>query len=107
MVQLAAYNRREEISIMRMVGATRWFTQAPFILEAVASVFIGAVVATLGVWLTKSQLVDPMLGTVYENLLVAKLPDSAVWTVMPLVGLAALVVSGLVAQVALRSYVRK
>ena len=66
MVQLAAYNRREEISIMRMVGATRWFTQAPFILEAVASVFIGAVVATLGVWLTKSQLVDPMLGTVYE-----------------------------------------
>lgn len=107
MVQLAAYNRREEISIMRMVGATRWFTQAPFVLEAVVSVFIGAVVATIGVWLTKSQLIDPMLGKVYENLLIAKLPNSAVWTVMPLVGLAALVVSGLVAQVALRSYVRK
>ena len=107
MVQLAAYNRREEISIMRMVGATRWFTQAPFVLEAVVSVFIGAVVATIGVWLTKSQLIDPMLGKVYENLLIAKLPNSAVWTVMPLVGLGALVVSGLVAQVALRSYVRK
>ena len=40
MVQLAAYSRREEIGIMRMVGATRWFTQAPFILEALISVFI-------------------------------------------------------------------
>lgn len=107
MVQLAAYNRREEISIMRMVGATRWFTQAPFILEALISVAIGAVIATLGVWLAKSQIVDPMLSGVYENLLVAKLPDSAVWTVMPLVGLGALVISGIVAQVALRSYVRK
>lgn len=107
MVQLAAFNRREEISIMRMVGATRWFTQAPFILEAVISTLIGAVIAALGVWLVKAQIVDPMLAGVYENLLIARLPDSAVWTVMPLVGLAAILVSALVAQVALRSYVRK
>lgn len=107
MVQLAAFSRREEISIMRMVGATRWFTQAPFILEAVMSVLLGGIIATLGVWLVKSQIVDPMLFGVYENLLIARLPDSAVWTVMPLVSLAALVISGLVAQVALRSYVRK
>ncbi|MDN8595435.1 MULTISPECIES: permease-like cell division protein FtsX [unclassified Corynebacterium] len=107
MVQLAAYSRREEIGIMRMVGATRWFTQAPFILEALVSVFIGAVISTLGVWAIKSQIVDPMLAGVYENLLIAKLSDGAVWTVMPLVGLVALLASGLVAQVALRSYVRK
>ena len=49
MVQLAAYSRREEIGIMRMVGATRWFTQAPFILEALISVFVGGVIATVGV----------------------------------------------------------
>lgn len=107
MVQLAAYSRREEISIMRMVGASRWFTQAPFILEAALSVLIGGVIATVGVWLIKTQIVDQMLDPVYQNLLIARLPDSAVSTVMPLVSLAALVVSGLVAQVALRSYVRK
>lgn len=107
MVQLAAYSRREEISIMRMVGATRWFTQAPFILEAALSVLIGGIIATIGVWLIKTQIVDQMLDPVYQNLLIARLPNSAVWTVMPLVSLAALVVSGLVAQVALRSYVRK
>lgn len=107
MVQLAAYNRRDEISIMRMVGASRWFTQAPFILEAVLSVALGAILATVGVWFTKAQVIDPMLTPLYESLLIAKLPDSAVWTVMPLVGIGSLVVAALVAQVALRSYVRK
>ncbi|WP_288832865.1 permease-like cell division protein FtsX [uncultured Corynebacterium sp.] len=107
MVQLAAFNRREQIGIMRMVGASRWFTQAPFVLEAVVSVLIGGVVGTFVAWASKRFLVDPMLGDLYASQLVARVPDSAVWTVMPLVTLAAVVLGGLAAQVALRSYVRK
>ncbi|WP_165165447.1 permease-like cell division protein FtsX [Corynebacterium qintianiae] len=107
MVQLAAFNRREQIGIMRMVGASRWFTQAPFVLEAVVSVLIGGVIATVGAWLAKRFLVDPMLGDLYASQLIARIPDSAVWTVMPLVTLAAMVLGGVAAQVALRSYVRK
>lgn len=107
MVQLAAYNRREQIGIMRMVGASRWFTQAPFVLEAVISVALGAVLATVLVWAGKRSVIDSMLGDLYSSQLIADVPASAVWTVMPLVGLAAIVVGGLAAQVALRSYVRK
>ena len=107
MVQLAAYNRREQIAIMRMVGASRWFTQAPFVLEAVLSVLIGAVLATVLAWVGKRSLVDPILGDLYASQLVARVPDSAVMTVMPLVGLGAVVIGALAAQVALRSYVRK
>lgn len=107
MVQLAAYNRREQIAIMRMVGASRWFTQAPFVLEAVLSVLIGAVLATVLAWVGKRSLVDPMLGDLYASQLVARVPDSAVMTVMPLVGLGAVIIGALAAQVALRSYVRK
>ena len=107
MVQLAAFNRREQISIMRMVGASRWFTQAPFVLEAVISVLIGGVLGTLLGWAGKRFVVDPMLGDLYAAQLIAKVPDSTVWVVMPLVTLAALVLGGLAAQVALRSYVRK
>lgn len=107
MVQLAAYNRREQIGIMRMVGASRWFTQAPFVLEAVISVALGAVLATLLVWAGKRSVIDSMLGDLYSSQLIADVPASAVWTVMPLVGLAAIVVGGVAAQVALRSYVRK
>ncbi|MCT2338360.1 permease-like cell division protein FtsX [Corynebacterium sp. p3-SID1056] len=107
MVQLAAFNRRDQISIMRMVGASRWFTQAPFVLEALISVFIGAVLATVLTWVGKRSIVDPMLGDLYASALIARVPDSAVWTVMPLVGLGAMVVGAIAAQVALRSYVRK
>ena len=107
MVQLAAFNRREQIGIMRMVGASRWFTQAPFVLEAVVSVLIGGVIATVGAWLAKRFLVDPMLGDLYASQLIARVPDSAVWVTMPLVTIAAMVLGGVAAQVALRSYVRK
>ncbi|MCP1387903.1 permease-like cell division protein FtsX [Corynebacterium sp. TA-R-1] len=107
MVQLAAFNRREQIGIMRMVGASRWFTQAPFVLEAVVSVLMGAVLATLLVWGSQRWVVDPMLSQLYASQLIARIPDSAVWTVMPLVGLGAMVIGGIAAQVALRSYVRK
>ncbi|WP_018296887.1 permease-like cell division protein FtsX [Corynebacterium lubricantis] len=107
MVQLAAYHRRDEIEIMRMVGASRWFVQAPFVLEAMMSVLIGGVLATLGVWAGKTQIVDPMFADVYASQLVAKLPDSAVWTTMPLVSLIGVILSGLVAWATLRLYVRK
>lgn len=107
MVQLAAFNRREQISIMRMVGASRWYTQAPFVLEAVVSVFIGAMLGTLLVWVGKKSVVDSMLGDLYSSQLIAHVPDSAVWTVMPAVGIVAMVIGGVAAQVALRSYVRK
>ena len=36
MVQVAAYTRRTEIGIMRLVGATRWYTQLPFLVEAMS-----------------------------------------------------------------------
>ena len=48
MVQVAAYTRRTEIGIMRMVGATRWHTQLPFLLEAVLAATIGVVIAIIG-----------------------------------------------------------
>lgn len=107
MVQLAAYHRRDEMGIMRMVGASRWFTNAPFVLEAALSVLFGGIVATLGVWLGKTQVVDPMLGEIYSSQLIARLPDSAVWTVLPLVSLVGVIVAGVVAQITLRLYVRK
>lgn len=46
-VRLAIYSFREEIDIMRLVGASRWFIQGPFIVEAmlVALIAVGISVA--------------------------------------------------------------
>jgi cell division transport system permease protein len=41
-IRLTAYARRREIGIMRLVGASSWHIQLPFILESlIAAVFAG------------------------------------------------------------------
>ena len=34
-IQVAAYSKRREVAVMKLVGASNWFIQAPFVLEAV------------------------------------------------------------------------
>lgn len=41
-IQVAAYSRRREVAIMKLVGAPNWFVQAPFVMEAVFAGVIGA-----------------------------------------------------------------
>ena len=44
-VRMTAYARRREIGIMRLVGASSWHIQMPFILESVLAALISAVLA--------------------------------------------------------------
>jgi cell division transport system permease protein len=43
-IRLAVYARRQEIEIMKLVGATDWFIRWPFLLEGVLYGLIGAVI---------------------------------------------------------------
>jgi cell division transport system permease protein len=46
-VRLSAFNRRREIGIMRLVGASNLFIQFPFILEAILATLLGAGIAVV------------------------------------------------------------
>jgi cell division transport system permease protein len=50
-IRLAAYARRREIGIMRLVGASNFYIQLPFLLEAILAALIGAVLACGTLWL--------------------------------------------------------
>ena len=60
-IQVAAFNRRTETGIMRLVGASRWYTQLPFVLEAALAGLVGAVLAIGGLVAAKFLFVDKTL----------------------------------------------
>ncbi|MBM4436779.1 MAG: ABC transporter permease [Actinobacteria bacterium] len=46
-IRIAVYARRQEIEIMKLVGATDWFVRGPFVLEGAAIGAIGALLAAI------------------------------------------------------------
>ncbi len=55
-IRLAIYARRDEVSIMKLVGASNWFIRVPFLLEGMIEGLIGASLAVFAVWLGASNL---------------------------------------------------
>jgi cell division transport system permease protein len=45
-LRIAAFNRRRETGVMRLVGASSWSIQLPFLLEGVFAAFIGWILAS-------------------------------------------------------------
>ena len=95
------------MSIMRMVGASRWFTQAPFVLEAVFAVLVGSLLAVFGLIMGNSLVVDKALESLYRSQLVAPVTTQDIGVVFPVVALAGMIFAAITAAVTLRLYVRK
>ena len=57
-VRLATHERREEIAIMRMVGATNGFIRCPFVVEGMTLGLTGAVAALGAEWLLYDAVVE-------------------------------------------------
>src|SRR3954454_14461260 len=60
-IQVAAYSKRREVAVMKLVGASNWFIQAPFVLEAVAAGLMGAILAYGTLGLAKIYVFDGAL----------------------------------------------
>src|SRR3954453_13814776 len=60
-IRVAAFSRRRETGIMKLVGASNFSIQLPFLLEGAISGFLGAALATGAFILIKAVLVDQIL----------------------------------------------
>lgn len=107
MVQVAAYTRRTEIGIMRLVGASRWYTQLPFLLEAVLAATIGVVLAVIGLIVVRAVFLERALDQFYRANLIARVDYADILFISPALFALGVVMAAATAYVTLRLYVRR
>ena len=83
-VKLAMYDRRDEIAIMKMVGATNGFIRWPFVYEGLLLGITGAVVAFGLQWLLYSGMVQGVQNSDTMQLL-RLVPFQEIWVPVALV----------------------
>ncbi len=105
-VQVSAYTRRTEVGVMRLVGATRWYTQLPFLIEAVVTGVVGALIAAGGLLAGKFLFIDQLLSGIVSNGVVPPIELADILWVSPILVMVGAGIAAVTGYVTLRLYVR-
>jgi cell division transport system permease protein len=105
-VQVSAFTRRVEVGVMRLVGATRWYTQLPFLIEAVVTGVVGALIASLALLMGKYVFFDDLLSGIVSNGVIPPIELTDVLWVSPILLMIGAGVAAVTGYVTLRLYVR-
>ncbi|MEU1601767.1 permease-like cell division protein FtsX [Micromonospora matsumotoense] len=103
-IQVAAYSKRREVAVMKLVGASNWFIQAPFVLEAVVAGLIGSLLGLVALIGAKQLLFSGSLKAL-EGLL-SPIQWSDIFLMFPLMAGVGGLISAATAWVTLRFYLR-
>ncbi|MDX6345618.1 MAG: cell division transport system permease protein [Streptomyces sp.] len=105
-VRISAFSRRRETGIMRLVGASSFYIQMPFIMEAAFAGIVGAGLASVMLLIGRYFLIDHGLALSQKITLIDFLGWSDVIQVLPLVFLAGVLIPAFAAFIALRKYLK-
>lgn len=103
-IRLSALSRRRETGIMRLVGASTWFIQLPFMLEGALAATVGSALAVGGLWLGVQYLVTDWLGGTVSW--IPYVTTSDVLTVAPYLVAAAILLAAISSLVTLSRYTK-
>ena len=103
-IRVAAFSRRRETGIMRLVGASNFYIQLPFLLEGAIAGLVGAVIASFGLIVVKHFFIDQRLAESFK--FTTFIGWGAVFTVVPILLLVGAGLSALVSFLTLRKYLR-
>jgi cell division transport system permease protein len=105
-VRVSAFSRRRETGIMRLVGASSFYIQMPFIMEAAFAGLLGGVVASCMLLVGRYFLIDHGLALSEKMQLVNFIGWDAVIAKLPLVIAIGLLMPAMAAFIALRKYLK-
>ncbi|WP_037575889.1 permease-like cell division protein FtsX [Phaeacidiphilus oryzae] len=103
-VRVSAFSRRRETGIMRLVGASNFYVQVPFIAEAAFAAVLGAVLASALLAVAKYFLIDNFLSKQIQ--LFQFIGWGPFFQVVPLLLVIGVAMSGVAAALTLRKYLR-
>lgn len=107
MVQVAAYTRRTEVGIMRLVGASRWYTQLPFLLEAMLAATFGVIISIVGLVVVRALFLENALSQFYQANLIARIDYADILYIAPILLFVGAAMAGVTSYATLRLYVRR
>jgi cell division transport system permease protein len=103
-VRVAAFSRRRETGIMRLVGASNLYIQLPFLLEGVLAGIVGGLIATGFLALLQTLLVNHTLRKAIK--FTPFVGWDQFWTLTPVLVLTGVALAGLASFATLRKYLR-
>ncbi|GGS65537.1 permease-like cell division protein FtsX [Streptomyces griseoviridis] len=105
-VRVSAFSRRRETGIMRLVGASGFYIQAPFIMEAAVAGLIGGGLACVFLVVGRYFTIDHGMALSDKLTLINFVGWDAVLTKLPLILAASVLMPALAAFFALRKYLK-
>jgi cell division transport system permease protein len=103
-IRVAAFSRRRETGIMRLVGASNLYIQLPFLLEGVLAGLVGAAFASGALLALKEFLIDRQLRPTFAFTAFVGWDD--VLAILPILFLTGALLAGLSSFVTLRRHLR-
>jgi cell division transport system permease protein len=105
-IQVAAAQRKNETSIMRLVGASRWMTELPFMLETIVATFVGGLIALGLIALGKQFVLNGIFKSPVDNGVIPNLSTNDILVAGGVGLIAGIVLAALTAFATLRLYVK-
>jgi cell division transport system permease protein len=105
-VRLAAFSRRRETGIMRLVGASDLFIQGPFVLEGALAGLVGSGLALGLLALFKIVLIDHGLKSAFGLNITRYIGWDTVFLTYPWLTLLGVVIAGFISAATLQRYLR-
>src|SRR3989344_2135041 len=106
-IGVAIYTHRQEIGIMKLVGATNWFIRGPFIIEAIFYGLIACVLVVLTVY-PLIKFIQPYLNKFYlsSDFSIIKYFNQNFWQIFGLELIIIIVLNTLGSIIAIRRYLK-
>ena len=105
-IKLATFSRREEIGIMKMVGASNSFIRCPFVVEGLILGLLGGAIAFFALWGIYQLACNKIMTGMIANLLIIPTYHSMMYPVLVIYLAVGLIVGTFGSNIAIRNYLK-